>query len=139
MIVLLDVNILMDVVMRRSPWVAESSQIWDLCKAGRIEAHVSAFSLPTLFYLVRRHSDLTYAFDAIDMCLALFEVAPTTRETIELARQLQNSDFEDCIQIATAMRLHADAIVTRDASGFAQSDIPVFTPAELIAKVSFAS
>ena len=40
-------------------------------------------------------------------------------------------DFEDAVQIARAIELELEAIVTRDVNGFAGSPIPVLSPQEL--------
>jgi hypothetical protein len=43
------------------------------------------------------------------------------------------SDFEDNLQIACAVKAGLDAIVTRNPKDFADSPVPVLTPAELLA------
>jgi hypothetical protein len=42
------------------------------------------------------------------------------------------ADFENSVQIVSAVRVKASAIVTRDASGFKLSKVPVYAPAALL-------
>lgn len=93
--VLLDLNIILDVLLNRAPWVADSAATWDAHRAGEIVAHVAAFSVPTVFYVVRRQSDLQRAHDGVRICLESLEIAPVSRSTLELARQQTGSDYEE--------------------------------------------
>jgi predicted nucleic acid-binding protein len=136
--VLLDVNIVLDVLLNRAPWVADSAATWDAHRAGDIVAHVAAFAVPTVFYVMRRHSDLQRAHEGVRICLESLEIAPVSRSTLELARRQTGSDYEDNLQIAAAEEAGLEAIVSRDPAGFAHSPIPVLTPAELLQRLAAA-
>jgi hypothetical protein len=49
MLVLLDLNVVLDTLLKREPWGAEGDAIWDANREGRIGARMSAFALPILF------------------------------------------------------------------------------------------
>ena len=55
-------------------------------------------------------------------------------ESVSVNIAANRTDFEDSVQLAEAVRWGAEAIVTRDKNGFADSPIPVFTPAEFVTK-----
>jgi predicted nucleic acid-binding protein len=133
--VLLDMNVVLDVLLKRPPWDADAAAVWDAHATGRLKAYVAAFSLPTIFYVVRRQNDLADAHEAVRVCLETFEVVSVGRSTLELARQQAPSDYEDALQIASAIEVGADAIVTRDPSGFMQSSVPAISPAELLKQI----
>jgi hypothetical protein len=59
--VLLDMNVVLDVLLVRQPWFPEASQIWDANRNGQIAAGIAAFTVPTVFYIVRRQTDLRHA------------------------------------------------------------------------------
>ena len=40
-------------------------------------------------------------------------------------------DYEDATQYATALKIEADCIVTRNKKDFSKSSLPVYTPGEL--------
>ena len=58
---LLDVNILLDVVLNRQPWVQHALAISSACADRRMTGYVAAFTVPTLYYIVRRSADKTRA------------------------------------------------------------------------------
>ena len=55
-------------------------------------------------------------------------------ERVLSALHSPHPDFEDAVQAICAGDCHADAIVTRDKKGFADSGITVYTPTELLEK-----
>jgi predicted nucleic acid-binding protein len=137
--VLLDINVVLDVFLARDPWLADSSAAVQAGLDGKLTLHLSAASLPTIFYLVRRNADLARALAVVKECLRTFAVVPVDRRTLELAATLPGSDFEDNLQIACASLAGLDAIVTRDPGGFAGSAVAVMTPAELLARLPRAT
>ncbi len=136
--VLLDLNIVLDVLLGRDPWYAEAQDIWDSNLAGRMTAYLAAFSMPTAFYIVRKQKDLTTADRGVQICLKSLAIVPVDRSTLEKAAAGPGPDFEDNLQIACAVEAGLDAIVTRDPLGFSNSPIPVFTPADLLARLGIS-
>ena len=65
----------------------------------------------------------------------IFEIANLTSEDIILASKMQWRDFEDALQSATAQRIQADYIITRNVKDFRSSKVPVFAPSELLARI----
>ena len=132
--VLLDLNVILDVFFSRDPWLNDSATVFEANRAGKITAHVSAISLPTIFYLVRRNSDISQARKVVAECLDSFQIIPVDRGTLELAQSLPGSDFEDNVQIASAILARVESIITRDVAGFSSSPLPAMTPAQAIAR-----
>ena len=133
--VLLDTNIVLDVLLDREPFVADSSAIWDACDSGRLVGVLPASTLTDIFYIARRASDVATARIAVGLCLAAFEIAPLDRQMLEDAATLSGNDFEDNLQITCATRAGVDAIVTRNANDFVHAPLPILTPAELLARL----
>ncbi len=131
--ILLDINVVLDVFLARSPWLADSASVIQAGFDGKVTAHLSAASLPTIFYLVRRNADLDKARAVVKECLNSFQILPVDRQTPDLAATLPTSDFEDNVLIVSARLARLDAIVTRDPKGFAGSPVPAMSPAELLA------
>src|SRR5437870_3734154 len=109
--VLFDLNVVFDFLLVRVPWHAEAAALWDANRDGRITVHVAAFSIPTIFYVMRKQKDLARARQAVDDCLAALTIVPVDRPRLESARVLPGSDFEDNLQIACAIEAGLDAIV----------------------------
>jgi hypothetical protein len=96
-------------------------------------AGIAAFTVPTVFYIMRRQTDLSHAQDAVRICLTTFEIVPVQRSTLEDARNLAGSDYEDNLQLACALEGKMDGLVTRDPSGYPGATLPVLTPTQLLA------
>ncbi|MHB1557097.1 MAG: type II toxin-antitoxin system VapC family toxin [Isosphaeraceae bacterium] len=133
--VLLDINVLLDVFLARSEWLADSAAAVQAALDGRVSAYISAASLPTIFYLVRRNADLERARAVVKECLKSLRILPVDRETLELAAAMPASDFEDNLLAACAQLARLDAIVTRDPRGFVGSPVPALSPAEFLARL----
>lgn len=133
--VLLDTNVLLDVLLRRGQWVAEADAIWQANTAQRLTACVTASSLTDVYYISRRLISEPVAQSAVRQCLDHLELLAVDREVLEEAYGLAAADFEDGVQIASAVRNALDAIITRDPSGFADSPIEVLSPTELATRL----
>jgi predicted nucleic acid-binding protein len=134
--VLLDINVLLDLFLKRALWVHDATAIWTAHQNGRITAGVAAFSLPILYYLIRKSVDRGTALNAVRDCLNGLAIWKVDAATIGLALQQAGPDFEDNLQLACAIEAKVDAIVTRDPAGFVGSPIPVLSPADLVARLT---
>lgn len=130
--ILFDTNVLLDVLLRREPWVEQSSKAWNAHTAGLVEGYVTAVGFTNLFYVLRKLAGVDRARQAVRGCLATFQVASVDRDVLLAADSLPGADFEDNVQIACAQVLGLDAIVSRDTSGFSEAPILILTPAELL-------
>jgi predicted nucleic acid-binding protein len=134
--ILLDTNVLLDVLLKRDPWVTESSAVWQAHDDGRIVGFVMACALADIFYIARRLKGLEAAQAAVRICLEAFEICTVDRQALEQALSLPGNDFEDNLQIACASLAGLDVIVTRDQKGFQAASLPALTPAELLTQLN---
>ena len=133
--ILLDTNVVLDVLLRREPWVSEASAIWKANDDGRMVAYLMASALTDIFYIARRLVGLEAARAAVQTCLEAFEFCPVDRHTLERAHLLSGTDFEDNLQMVCAEIAQLDAIVTRDPGDFKNSTITALTPANVLARL----
>src|SRR5688500_11797407 len=134
--VLFDTNLLLDVLFSRQPHAQDSNALWRAHEAGTIDAFLTATSLTNIFYVARRLAGIEKARESVILCLNTFDVCTVNREALELAASKRGTDFEDDVQITCAEREGLDAIITRDRDGFGAAPLPVYTPAELLARLS---
>lgn len=73
------------------------------------------------------------AKQAVILTVSLLEVCPVPRSTIDLALSLSLSDFEDALQLACAVEIDAQGIVTRDKTDFRDSTLPALSTKEALA------
>ena len=133
--VLLDTNVVLDVLLKRDPWLKEAQALWQANDDGRLVGYISASTLTDIFYVARKLAGLDTARRAVRICLDAFEICPIDRSTLELAAALSGADFEGNLQMACAAQSVLDAIVTRDAEGFRHSTVPALTPAEALSRL----
>lgn len=128
---MLDLNLLLDVVQNRAPHYDASAQILNHALEKR-QGCIAAHAVTTLHYLVAKHADRRKADDLIDWLLLNFTVAPVDRVTLQRARALEFTDFEDAVVSACAEQLDCTCIITRNCRDFARSSIIALTPGEFI-------
>ena len=131
-----DTNVVLDVLLKRSPWDVDAAACWQACDEGTLLGFLTASTLTDIFYLARKQKGLDDAREAVRLCLKTFAICTVDRTALEAAIDLSGTDFEDNLQIACATLAGLDAIVTRDHQGFRDSLIPALTPAELLATLN---
>jgi predicted nucleic acid-binding protein len=131
--VILDTNVVLDVLLDREPWNAQSMAVWQAHLARTITAYFSASSLTDVYYVARRHAGRDLAWQAIETCLDQLHVIAVGVPQLELALVLSGTDFEDNLVASCAATQGLVAIVTRDPKGFSHQPIQVLSPQDLIA------
>ena len=131
---LIDGNILLDVLQNRIPHVRDSAKIWKLCETDQAEGFVSALTFSNLVYIMRKELSAEKVNEVFKSLGLIFHFTDLTVSDLAKAAELQWDDFEDAVQSATAERIHADNIITRNVKDYKQSKIAAFTPAEFLAR-----
>lgn len=129
---LLDIDVIVDVLARRHPWVEDSGAVLSLLDGDQAHGFVAVHTITTIHYLLTRHLDRTKARAALVDLLGLVEVVPVSHAMILRALSLGWSDFEDAVQAICALEVEADYVVSRDPDDFESLSIPVVTPTELL-------
>lgn len=132
---LIDANIVLDVLQKREPYWKDSSVIWKLCETEQAEGYISTLTFANLMYVIRRELDPAQIRDVLDKLRLIFRFADFTAADMEKAAEMGWDDFEDAIQAATAERIMADSIITRNVRDFRNSKVIAFTPSEYIARL----
>jgi predicted nucleic acid-binding protein len=134
--VLLDTNLILDLMLERAPWSIEAQAIAELESEGQIVAYVGASTITDIFYISRKLVGVQKAREIVRACLDRLQIISVSRELLDAAHRRGSKDFEDDLQIECALTAGLDAIVTRDPKGFAGSSLPVYSTAELMARIS---
>lgn len=130
--IFIDTNILLDVAMHRNDFLEHSAAVWADCESRRVQGYVSAISLNNMHYVLKKHVDPATALEDVRLVLNIFSIVPLDGSVLRLAADLPHKDFEDAIQIFSAIQAKADFIVTRDRQHFPDSYMPVISPAEYL-------
>ena len=130
---LIDANILLDVLQAREPYLKDSSLIWKLCETGEVQGYASALTFANLIYIMRKQLDAKGIHDVLNKMQMIFHIAALSEAELKQASEMEWKDFEDAIQCATAERIGADFIITRNVKDFLQSrKVSALTPAEFL-------
>jgi len=132
--VLIDTNVVLDVLLKRSPFYKDSLTVYQLSDIGHISGVLSAISITNAFYTLRKEGKRAVAvYQDMDDINGIFTVAPITQTTFTEALALRWKDFEDAVQYVSAKESSVDFIITRNKADYKSSDIPCMTPTEFIA------
>ncbi len=132
---LIDGNIILDVLQRREPHVGDSSKVWKLCETDRVEGFVSALTSTDLVYVMRKELTPDRIHEVLKKLALIFRFTDLSVAEMTEAAEMKWNDFEDAVQSATAKRIQADCIITRNIRDYQQSAVPAFTPAEFLQKL----
>ncbi|MBN2257227.1 MAG: PIN domain-containing protein [Anaerolineaceae bacterium] len=131
-VVMIDINILMDVLQKREPFYGSSAGLLAAVETGQVHGYVAAHSLTTLFYLVQKSKSSAEARVTITNLLQFIQVAPVDQSTIEQALNLETRDFEDAVQMVSAVQCKADFLITRNVKDFQPALLPVLAPVDFL-------
>lgn len=134
--VLFDTNVLLDLLLARSPHVETAARLLSSVDTGRIEGVVSATTVTTIHYIAAKSVGQKQARKLLRDLLALLQVAPIDGDVLAKALALNFTDFEDAVLHEAARASGAAAIVTRNVKDFTRATIPVFSPRELLAVIT---
>jgi predicted nucleic acid-binding protein len=132
---LLDTNVVLDVLLARSPHDRAAAQLLDLADRGRIEGVLCATTVTTIHYLIAKSAGRRAAKKHMRELLAMFEVAPVDRDVLANALDLGFPDYEDAVLHEAARAAGAACIITRNRKDFARATLPIFDPREFLASI----
>jgi predicted nucleic acid-binding protein len=132
--ILVDTDILMDVALGRGDFGPDSRAMVDWCEQTPQTAVVAWHTVSNLFYLIRAARSDSFARSFIKELLNFAAVASGGTEGVRQALALRMNDFEDALQVATAISGHADYIITRNIADYRGSVIPALTPREFLTR-----
>ena len=133
--VLVDINVVLDVVLTRAPWVQDAASLLSASEEGRIEGYIAGHTVTTLHYLVAKEKGRQAAATAVTDLLRIVRVVPLGDADFQQALVLGLVDFEDAVQAAAAMKIGADFLITRNVDDFRGIPIPVRTAGEILAMI----
>jgi len=134
--ILFDTNIILDVLLNREQFVELSVNLVSLVENNELEGYLCATTITTLDYLITKTLNREKAKNEIKKLLNLFQIATVNSTVLELALNSRFKDFEDAVQYYSGKCSEIDAIVTRNTKDYRNSELPVYTPDELLKIIS---
>jgi predicted nucleic acid-binding protein len=133
--VLVDLNIILDVLQKREPFYETSARLLAAIETGQVEGYVAAHSMTTLFYLIRKDKSAAQARAIMTGLLQFLKVAPLDQNTLEQALNLDYRDYEDAVQMISALQSKVDCLITRNIRDYTPALLPVLQPVEFLASL----
>ncbi len=133
--VLCDINVMLDIFLKRDPHYAPAARLFSLIEDKKLQGYLSAQSFPTLFYLLSRELKREKAMRVLEKLRIVFRVAAVDEKVIDLSLASAFKDFEDAVQYYSALHARADCLITRNKGDYRADRIPVMTPEEFLALV----
>ena len=130
---LIDTNVIIDMLLDREDADAACAVI-DAAERGEIMLHFCALSYTNIYYSLRKYLTREERISCLTQLSGLLVTIPVDGLIIHDALMSGWKDFEDAVQSATAERLRADCIITRNVRDFSGSRIAAFTPSEYLAR-----
>lgn len=134
--VLLDTDVVLDLLLDRAGFAEHAAALWEAHEQGRLEAYVSAITPVNVFYIARKLKGMETARQAVIELLATLRVCPLDQVALEKALTLPFSDYEDAVQLASALANRLDALITRNLEDYKNATLLVFSPSEFLARLS---
>lgn len=130
--VLFDSCLVLDVMLARPPHAEDAARLLHLVDRKRLTGILCATSLAEIHHLTSRSLGNRSAKRHTEVLLQLFNIAPINQHVLARALSMNFEDFEVAVLHEAAREVGAKGILTRDASRFRGSSLPVFTPQELL-------
>jgi predicted nucleic acid-binding protein len=134
--VLFDTDVVLDLILMRTGLAPDAVALFQANASGTLQAHICAITPTNVFYIARKALGQAQTMRAIEQLLQAVAVCPVGASVYRQALALPMNDFEDATQIACAIEAKLDAIVTRNLSDYQASPLPVFSPAQMLARLS---
>ena len=130
--VLLDTNVVLDFILKRSPFNIEAKEIFVRAAQRQIEIFVSPITPINAFYTTRKEKGKDVAFQSIEKLLKIVRLTKSDNQIYQNALSLGFNDYEDAVQHECAVTENLDAIVTRNSKDYKNSSITIYSPKEFL-------
>jgi predicted nucleic acid-binding protein len=131
--VLLDTNIILDIALKREPYFASAFKLFELIDKGVIEAFVTGSSITDIFYIARRDLGSNIARNFLIELVEVVPVVGVDHSVIVSALNSEIKDFEDAVQVFSAISSDINIVITRNKDDFVNTQVDVYTPIEFLA------
>ena len=130
--IFLDTNVILDYLLEREPFYYDALKLWAACEEGTVEGYVSALTVNNVHYIAHRLKSETTAMIAVRGILSVFNVVPLDKELMKLAADFHDRDYEDDIQLQSAIRSGCTHLFTRDPAHFHTKALAIVPPSSFL-------
>jgi predicted nucleic acid-binding protein len=130
--VLFDVDVVLDLLLDRSPFSRDAAILLSKAEQGELSGHICSTAVTTIHYIARKAIGDRKAREEVRKLLTFLEPLVVNRAILEGAFDATFRDFEDAVSHEAARQAGVEGIVTRNIRDFKGSQIPVYSPSDLV-------
>lgn len=130
--VFLDTNVMIDLIIKRSPFFSDIAKIASIAENNEIKFYASSLSFVNTFYVASKVNPKNLVLEKLKKFRIICNVSTIDEMNVDKSLISDFEDFEDAIQYNSALYNNCDYIITRDKKGFVNSKISVMTPTEFL-------
>lgn len=132
---LIDTNIVIDLLSKREKFYNEAAELFSRADKKELELAISSLTFANTNYILSKLKSPKDARQILRKFKVLVEVLSLDDKITELALSDEKfPDFEDGLQYYSAIENQIDVIITRNKKDFKNSNIPVLTAKEFLAR-----
>ena len=132
--ILIDTNIILDAILKRTPFDIDAYNILKMADENKINAYIAAFSVTDIYYFISKNLTHEERIRAIKALFNIMDVVSVSKTDIEKAMLLpEYKDLEDSLQMQCLKKIKGDFIITRD-DKLQKISSKAISPKELIQK-----
>jgi predicted nucleic acid-binding protein len=133
--VLVDTNIVIDLLAKRTGFYEEAAELFSLSDRKELKLAISSLTFANTNYVLARQKSPKEAREILRKFKVLVEIINLDDKIIELALSDEAfADFDDGLQYYSALENNIDVILTRNKKDFKNSKIPILTAKEYLAR-----
>ena len=129
--VFLDTNVILDLIQRRVGY-DDAALIMQKSENGEYSLFTSSLSMVNIAYILRKYYRGESLYHLLEELGDIIGVITVSSEAYHKALQSRALDFEDAIQLFSAIESDMDCIVTRNAQDFIFDKLPIYTPFDFL-------
>ena len=131
--ILIDTNVILDVLLKRSPFYEAAIEVLKLSVREDIQEFVSASAITDIYYIAYKNMrDKAVVRDLLKKLILIVSVAGVSEEEIQKALELGWKDFEDSVQYSVALLNEMNGLITRNVKDYSSSEIQVWEPNQFL-------
>ena len=132
--ILVDVNVCLDLLLDRHPYVEYSGQIFELAEQNELSVTVSGLSFDTLFYIMRPTLGAKASTQILKKFSQHVRVGAVDHSVVQQALEAGWKHLEDALQYYCAAESGCSALVTRNIIDFNPDDdtLSILTPEQFL-------
>lgn len=135
--ILIDTCVIIDAIRDRKPFSDSAQQILLMAERGYLEGFITANQLTDLHYLIHREThNSSLASDILKQLTKTIKIVDTTMGDCRRALASDRNDFEDALEIESAIREDMDFIITRNTKDYIDSPVQICTPEQFVSEMA---